>query len=504
MRRKQPPTWGTFDNRFVRAYKTFLLDHNPLRDCKIPGLGRLQNNEMEQFRNDRDRAFCERKLAGIRVYRGSFTPKLKALDAHLVRNGKDTLFMANDMGRDVLLMLVDVDNKNGAGNAAGAAEYIARTFLNDQACIEHSTGGRGRHVYFRLRVQGMEGHRVYDVLHNLACVIKADTALDAYGITLDNVFYGLPSLWNRDGDRWLLSKRGNLLKLPYVMPHADLRPLQSLIPLDLQDLEDLAKSIPVSASTSTTNNEGHLCRTILHPTKPARKGVRPFADHPDGLRRRTACCSEVMRRTNGMCTAEDCLIEYHNHYSYTGDDPRDIKRRLQDSERLLRKFRVNFISRASGHSHPFQKDEYLPLVMELVPTEAFIWSRREILNHERLADFVSGKVQDAFYPKTDEWFARTARNVTIANFRALKRKGIVNWICTTNQYSRLLEIAIQHELLQVFDEAVSPLLAARQGAVNGKGKARMIGPGQSLVSEHAAFVSMFEAWRTRTLTPAAA
>ena len=59
----------------------------------------------------------------------------------------------------------------------------------------------------------------------------------------------------------------------------------------------------------------------------------------------------------------------------------------QAVEALSRTFRP-----AQRNCRPFRRHEYMPVVQQLVPESEFQWNRREIINHARLADFLSVKL----------------------------------------------------------------------------------------------------------------
>lgn len=205
-----------------------------------------------------------------------------------------------------------------------------------------------------------------------------------------------------------------------------------------------------------------------------------------------------MRRTDGACSVEDCLEFYHAHYTYTGSAEEDLRARRRDFERLFRVLGPGF--RPAGSARwAFAPGRYTRLVSELVPAGEFIWRRPERLDHAKLADFVGVKVQDAFYPKEDDrHFARAARTATTANFRVLRSKGLVGWICTSHQYAKLLDISVRYGLLECFEDYVAPLAVVDGRRIRrGKGLARMIGPGEVLVEERADFMKLYNTWLER-------
>jgi hypothetical protein len=175
--------------------------------------------------------------------------------------------------------------------------------------------------------------------------------------------------------------------------------------------------------------------------------------------------------------------------------PGDEKRRRNDLERAVDELTRTFRP-ADKTSNPFRRHEYLSLVQQLVPESEFDWDRREIINHARLSDFISVKVQDAFHRKDVKWFGRASRNATISNFRALKAKGLVDWICGKHQYTKLLQIATKYELLKVYEQFVPPRTEAFGRRIEPiQGKARLIGPGPALKNEHQRFLKLYELLR---------
>ncbi len=502
------------DNAFLRDYRRFLSGFNSLKDCSWwdgEHCHRARNEELEQFRNAPGAGWAERPIAGTgrhaRIYGGEFTPTQKRLLAHLVNQRERTVWMTNALSKSTrtLLMLVDLDNKDGTARVDEAETHVVNEYLGGAGIVEHSTGGLGRHVFFKCAVGSASAQDVCAAFDDLARVVRQDDRLLATGVTLDAVFYGTPTVWRRADQSWRVVSRGLPVRLPYV-EGADLRPFEGLAPIPLSHFVQKYRSV-ASASPALFSYEDDMRRTTDSSVgvdgAPVRHGNGGAFDDPDASRRRLDCWSRVMRSTDGACTVDDCLDYYHRHYTYTGDGALDIRKRGRDFERLFRTLGPSFRpARRAGDdlSRPFRPGEYVDVVRRTVPAAAFAWDRRERLDHERLADFVGVKVQDAFFLKDDvRYVARASRDATLANFRVLREKGLVRWICTPNQYARLLAIAIEYGLLEEFAPAVRPPHAARGhlGSPGKGGLARMIGPGPKLESEYAAFAVIHEAWRAR-------
>jgi hypothetical protein len=483
----------------INDYRKFLRLYNPLTDCSWHEKDhrvRLTDEELARFRNNPQLAWCQRtSLASrrtFRMFRGAGTPTLGRLTEHLVNQQDRTIWATNSADKKSLLMLADLDNKDGNADVAGAAKYVVERYLNGHGIIERSTGGLGRHVYFKGLRYPLTGEAYCEIFRSLAQVVRDDPQLHATGVTLDNVFYGLPTIWERDRDGvWRVKRRGDLLRLPYV-EQSDLSSFQALPEIDPAFFRRLLPAQivrPIRPSLPQSNTEDSIGRT---------RQSRPKADHDDGLARRMACWSEVMRLTNGACSTDDCLAFYHTHYKYTDMREDDIRRRRLDFERLDRIYGPEFRP-AIAHPWAFTAGRYTELVMRLVPEHEFVWARRERLNHARLADFSGVKVQDAFRPKRDDqYFGRASRQATVSYFRIMRLHGRIDWICTSNIYTKLLGIAIRYGLLECFENFVRPTTTAAGRKISpGKGLARMVGPGPALVAERAAFMPLYRAWGAR-------
>ena len=68
----------------------------------------------------------------------------------------------------------------------------------------------------------------------------------------------------------------------------------------------------------------------------------------------------------------------------------------------------------------------------------------------------------------------------------LNAKGLVNWQINPNQYTKLLQIAVDYQLLEIVDDFTAPL-RNKSGEKVIKGVARMIGPGAALQKEYEDF-----------------
>jgi len=505
------------DLAFMKRYKTWLLTHNTLIDCsyRLPDgkRSKMRKSELAAFRNDPTLAYVEREIEAKfpqKIYRRAFAPNYKELTEHIVHQHESTIYMINSGGFDVLLMLADLDNKNGGADINGATDYFNQRYLNGHGWAEPSTFGQGRHLFFRLHVAGIKRSLIYSMLKEYKDLIMGDKRFGGFGITLDNVFYGLPTLWKGEKGRETVLTRGNELKLPFCSRgEDDLRKLQNLPALDFQSLSSFLQTRKsTSAATTQPLTTPNISRCDKHSSicsSTPKKGQRWDTDNPNGKVRRIACCSFNMVRTNGKCTEDEVLADYHQFYNPTGMDAKDISKREKHIHWQLAQMRQSFqpVDSKSQNPHSFRKDEYLPLLKEMIPASAFIWKRRERLTPEKLADFVGIKVQDAFVPKDRHWYGATCRNSTIKNMRAMKAKGLIGWIANNHTYKRLLEIAVEYKLLKVYEKHIPPtsLISSEWYAITKKGRGRVIGPGMALVAEHARFQKVYEENRPQKIVP---
>lgn len=487
----------------IKAYRNWLDQHIDLYDyCFNCDQFRLPNEAVEYFRLYPREPYFEpgRIRARRRIYRPRLLT-LRALREHRDQRGNATVLVTNCRTKPVLLLLMDIDAKNGEQDADQLAQFVSGEFFDGRCYIEPSRSGKGRHAYFLLDREDADSHRIKSVTDDLARFIQQRTT-DLFRARFDG-FYGLPSRWERGPHgKWRLPSggRGNLLKVPYLPNESDLDVLMALRPVRLAGLVsvlDLVRSepfgIPSLGSDSAQRRESHT------PTPSVSGGVSRVRDMGrtspspslNGWQKKVRLVSQTLRQTNGSRPDLDALYaEYMTNWSPT-IDPEDEPRRRADFEKIVGTMVQTFRPTSGGKR--FDRHEYVPVAKRLVPDEAFVWERREKLTHERLADFVAFKVQDAFFEKDDEWFARASRNATINNFRKLKAKGLVDWVCTPNQYTKLLKIAVDYGLLQIFEEFVPPATTTEGSRiVRLKGKARLIGPGPSLGGIYDRFIDRYE------------
>ena len=202
-----------------------------------------------------------------------------------------------------------------------------------------------------------------------------------------------------------------------------------------------------------------------------------------------------MRSTDGQATADDCLRRYHAHYPYTGDAPPDLERRREDS-RVIRLFGPTFRPGAAVADNP---DAPVPAWRIPGPRAGDRAGRRVRV----------GQAQPARPPATGRLRGRegagrllrqgrraflpgASLDATLANFRGLRARGLVGWVCTPNQYARLMAIAVAHDLLAQLAPPVRP--RRRDGAPDRD--SRVVGPGPRPETEHA-LLQLHEAWMTR-------
>ena len=494
----------------TKAYRNWLDQHVDLYDyCFNCDDSRLPNEAIEYFRLHPREPYFEpsRIRARQRIYR---LPRLtlKALREHREQRGDATILVTNSRTKPVLLLLMDIDAKNGEPDAHQLAQFVSGEFFGGRCYIEPSRGGKGRHAYFLLDGEDADSQRIKRVTDDLSRLIQPRTT-NLFRARFD-AFYGLPSRWERGPHgRWRLPPggRGNLLKVPYLPSESDLDVLMALRPVRLSELVSLLGSTlsDGSASPSPGTDSAELYQNHA-PTPSGSGGVSDVRDigrtspspSLNGWQKKVRLVSQTLRQTNGSRPDRDALYaEYMTNWSPTVE-AEDEGRRRADFEKIVAAMVQSFRPTTGGKR--FDPHEYVPVVERLVPEEAFAWERRDKLTHERLADFMAVKMQDAFFEKGNEWFARASRDATINNFRTLKAKGLVDWVCTPNQYAKLLKIAVDYGLLQIFEDFVPPTTATEgPRIVRLKGKARLIGPGPALGAIHGRFVELYE---KRNLSPA--
>jgi hypothetical protein len=484
--------------KLVKDFQSFLLQHNDLRDC---GYTSEQGHylpytdaDLQFFRNHPHEPLLEVFDEGFTFPRKLFRPQKltqKRLTQHLVSQSLSTIWIINRQRDDTLLMLADVDDKNDGGDADGLAQYLSEMYLGRRTYIERSTGGHGRHVYFKVDLSGIKRAMVSDAFNRFAKVIGSDSESLKFKSRLDG-FFGLPTLWDRsEQDRYVLRKRGNLLRLPYL-PNGrlSLDALRSLVPLPFEALELFLSKGHSPAPDHYLEVKGDMSsKTPSTPTG----SVKNEVNNPDALAKKIACISMNLRITNGTCALNQVLDDYHANYNPTGMTAKDIAKRTKKLSKLLEGMRKTF-KPSTSQTHPFRKDEYLSIVTRLVTDEEFIWKRKERLDHELLSDFVSVKIQDAFFQKSNGYLASASRDATVMNMREMKAKGMIRHGINGNQYAKLLKITCRCGLLKVYEDYIAPV-KDRKGKVLAKGVARMIGPGEHLVNEKSQFEGLYNAWK---------
>ena len=112
------------------------------------------------------------------------------------------------------------------------------------------------------------------------------------------------------------------------------------------------------------------------------------------------------------------------------------------------------------------------------------------------------QIQDAFYPKPNGYFAAASRDATLTSMRTMREKGLIDWTIVAHQYTRLLEIAVEFGLLEIFEPHVEPRRNSAGKRVV-KGRARIIGPGTALPELRAEFQQRYDHWKARQQSVAA-
>jgi hypothetical protein len=74
--------------------------------------------------------------------------------------------------------------------------------------------------------------------------------------------------------------------------------------------------------------------------------------------------------------------------------------------------------------------------------------------------------------------------------------GQIGWVITNNVYRRLLSIAVEYGLLEVFDEHIKPKVRPN-GEKLSKGAARRIGPGRALSNIRNEWLDLYEEWKLK-------
>jgi hypothetical protein len=501
---------------FVSNCRRFLLRYNKLIDvAKVAPDGDplpvMDTADREYFRNNPGASYIDKQYpqGPFRLYR----PKPLAGPAianHLVSGGTSTLWAINEYpspamreahgGRVIFLMLLDIDDKQRTGQAARVAQLAAEICFGGNAYIEPSRSGWGRHVYFLLDATFIKLVHLRDVLESLANELRYHADLQTPGVVVDR-FFGLPTIWHRTKQMSVeelppmrISSRGNLLKIPYLPEdEQDLERLAVLKPVPFAELEDLFLRLD---GWGTRGTKGERTNSL---------GKTISCDEANAFVKKLRCVDQMLRITMGECTVDQVLQHYHEHYHPTGMSDRDIRVRLRKLSRILERRHRTFDAAKLGNPWSFRPGKYLERVRTVVTADAFAWKSRQVINHERLADFVGYMVQQAFHkPPTDPWFARTTRNVMLANMKKLRELKLVNWTCSPNQYSKLLAIAREHRLLEVHEDYCPPTRdkAGRRVTVQvGKGfgeswgAPRQIGPGPELLAEYAAFAPLLAQWQ---------
>jgi len=299
---------------------------------------------------------------------------------------------------------------------------------------------------------------------------------------------GEPTRWEHTSDgKYQLVRRGSVVKAPYLLNFdEDISKLETLTPIKLSDIQRHLLNHPDTSpkhSSPTIPPSSPITYMGRTPTPLDVKELR-------GREKKRACIKQMSVSLKRPVTAGEAFEEYEANWQPTGFGSADRKRRKKQITELCDFYSETF-KRTKGGPYAFKPDTYIQLVTTAVPASEFKWDRREKLDHQRLADFVGIKIQDAFFEKADaRYAARATRNATIANTRVLKEKGLIGWIATTNTYQKLLDIAVKHELLEIYDEFRKPYRTKQNGVALNVGAARMIGPGKALEEEYEAFVKL--------------
>jgi hypothetical protein len=496
------PAVHSTDRQFIRAYKSWLNSVTTLDDCLYrsssesseKSFNGFTDHELSALRNRPSEAYVERYCGGLRfpvkLYRNAFTPTYADFATHLTPDSDFTIYARNRSSSDsVILMLADVDNKQATGEPFNAVDsFLASEGIS--AYVEPSTLLNGCHAYFLLdtKITGADfygGRRdVWRWMQAWSEQIKSLSIWQDHGVNWDG-FYGLPTCWTKTKAKYEMEARGNALKLPRLADGlSDLSKLKTLKPIRLEAVMERigGRVLPLTASGSSSQLKRIVNTDAINVL--------------DGWTKKKKCVSRCLIQTDGAATLQDVYYDYMTNYSPSteGDTPADTKKRRNDLRTCLTKMKRKFRPKSDIRKYPFLRDQFLSVIKDLkIPDSEFNWTRREKLNHQRLSDFISLKIADAVY--VGRAFGSTSRDMTISNSRALKEKGMIDWIVAPNVYTKLLAIAVKYKLLEVVEDYERPIRDAGTGRKLTNGMARVIGPGEALPQIKAEWRTMYAAAR---------
>jgi hypothetical protein len=270
-----------------------MLQFQDLRDCAYSAgpdgdqyLHQLSDRQLQEFRNDPKRAYILNEWQGhrLRLYRNAFAPLLDRILRHLIDRGCHTIWTANPSSADTLLLLADINTDNGDADAA--AKYLVETYLAGQAFIEPSSGGKGRHVYFKVDVKYCLRQRVWEQFTEYAEIVRSDPYFATVACHFTTVFCGLPTLWQKNEDgHYNLLRRGSPLKLPYVPGGMDdINTINSLRELPISGLEQYlterragAVAAPVAAVNAPAEPINTPIISPIHTCSPSSPSAEDFS-----------------------------------------------------------------------------------------------------------------------------------------------------------------------------------------------------------------------------------
>jgi hypothetical protein len=490
-----------FSKNDVRRYEALMLTFTNWEDQawydSTGGRPRTKNDSMQYLRNT---PFWNKD--GKRYFKSAcYKPSQTKLLAHLVHNEKEhTLFFINQIRKNRILANWDIDPSGHISSAEGSrrsqalAELVESKYCFGRGLIDPSPSGSGRHVYQVFDVSHptewnklMPANEIVETMREWERRVKAEPEIASFVGADLCCLRGDPTLWEWTSENGhQLVRRGSVVKAPYLLNFdEDILKLENLIPIKLADIQRHLRDHP------ETSPKRSLPPPIDPPSPPitymGRTATPLDVKELRGREKKRACIKQMSVRLGRPVTSEEAMDEYEANWEPTGFTSTDRKRRRKQIEELCNFYAETF-EKMTNSPYTFKPRKYIDLIVELVSVKEFDWERRERLNHHRLADFIGIKVQDAFYPKTNSKFvARATRNATIANTRALREKGLIDWIVTTNTYQKYLDIAVKYELLEVYDEFRKPYRTKQTGVALTVGAARMIGPGKALEQEYEAF-----------------
>ncbi len=466
-----------------------------------------------------------------------------ATDARILKHlrGQLTLYYVCEPNSRLKVLLLDIDDKDGSkGDALPMARHLIQHYFPG-AYLEVSTHGKGAHVYVLFSDEYCDRAKLADVCSALIPRLRPLLAKAGFKSDLDLV-KGLPLEEVCHGDWTEIVKGG----VPAKFPRDLLTRNQEFISaprLTLEQLDQIARlaepaveidlDSPAASDYRVATLRANRRVSILGKGKTKSGGGREVEGSKGTLYRgveqsRYEGMSGPQKRvrywnqwskTHPILNMSDLIEGYRVDVPHQSTDATAQKIWRADFEGLAAKDAKSGGGREVEGSKGTlyrgveqsryvtfkSQPDYVTLITSLVPPLEYQWQREEKLTPQLLADFVAVKNQHAFYVKAkDVYFGCATQKATIANFKALKEKGLVTKTINHHQYRRLLAIAVKYGLLHVYEEHVPPTVSKRTGQrvlLNGQDpsgrtpKGAIVGPGPALPELQAEFLKRYNEWK---------